>query len=129
MGTLYNSRLSLQFFFFCIARYYSAWRTSWISISIKIQAVKLGKGQKQHQAEHNISLTLVCCWLPVVLFVMINKSVPALRQNVFHTYITKRPSTVGSVASPENRVGMSHYTVVSLMVIIWVWMLQWTGTN
>jgi len=45
---------------------------------------------------------------------MINKSVPALWQKVFHRYMAKRPSKIGSLTSPENRVVMSHYTVVSL---------------
>jgi hypothetical protein len=45
---------------------------------------------------------------------MINKSVPGLRQNVFHRYMAKRPSKIGSLTSTENRVVMSHYTVVSL---------------
>jgi len=43
--------------------------------------------------------------------------------------MAKRPSTIGLLSSPENRVVMLHYTVVSLMVTIWVWMLLWTGRN
>ena len=45
---------------------------------------------------------------------MINKSVPTLRQNVFQMCMVKRPSAIGSLASTENGVVMSHYTVVCL---------------
>ena len=110
-------------FFFCNVKYYSVCRTRYITISIKILAVKLGKGQKQHQAEHtyisHFSLLLTSCG-PIL---MINKSFPALGQNVFHACMAKRTSTICSRAGPENRIVMSHSIVVSLTVMISGWML------